>query len=71
MKNDSILHSVDKTFENEILINTNTQKFKKDKNLNYNDWPKPEWDNKRWNGIYYDQNGNIIGKYVNGKEVKQ
>jgi hypothetical protein len=28
-------------------------------------------DNKRWNGIYYDQNGNIIGKYVNGKEVKQ
>ncbi len=51
MKNDSILHSVDKTFENEILINTNTQKFKKDKNLNYNDWPKPEWDNKRWNGI--------------------
>ena len=28
-------------------------------------------DNKRWNGIYYDQNGNIIGKYVNGKEIKQ
>ena len=28
-------------------------------------------ENKRWNGIYYDQNDNIIGKYVNGKEVKQ
>jgi len=24
-------------------------------------------DDKRWNGIYYDQNGNSIGKYVNGK----
>ena len=28
-------------------------------------------DDKRWNGIYYDQNGNSIGKYVNGKEIKQ
>ena len=28
-------------------------------------------DGKRWNGIYYDQNGNSIGKYVNGKEIKQ
>ena len=27
-------------------------------------------DDKRWNGIYYDQNGNSIGKYVNGKEIK-
>ena len=28
-------------------------------------------DDKRWNGIYYDQNGNSIGEYVNGKEIKQ
>jgi len=25
----------------------------------------------KWNGIYYDQNGNITGKYVNGKWIKQ
>ena len=24
-------------------------------------------DDKRWNGIYYDQNGNILEKWVNGK----
>jgi len=26
--------------------------------------------NKQWNGIYYEKNGNIIGKYVNGKLIK-
>ena len=25
----------------------------------------------KWNGTYYDQNGNITGKYVNGKWIKQ
>ena len=30
-----------------------------------------EWkDDKEWNGIYYDQNGNIIGKWVNGVKQK-
>ena len=24
-----------------------------------------------WNGTYYDQNGNIIIKFVNGKSIKQ
>ena len=30
-------------------------------------------DEKRWNGIYYDknENGNIIGKFVNGKWIGQ
>jgi len=27
-----------------------------------------EWkDGKMWNGIYYDKDGNIVGKYVNGE----
>jgi len=31
-----------------------------------------EWkDGKRWNGIMYDKNGNITGKYVNGIYIKQ
>ena len=31
-----------------------------------------EWkDDKEWNGTYYDQNGNIIIKFVNGKSIKQ
>ena len=25
----------------------------------------------KWNGTYYDQNGNITGKYVNGEWIKQ
>ncbi len=25
----------------------------------------------KWNGTYYDQNGNITGKYVNGGWIKQ
>ena len=25
----------------------------------------------KWNGTYYDQNGNITGKYVNGVWIKQ
>jgi len=28
-------------------------------------------DGKKWNGTYDDKNGNIIGKYVNGKYIKQ
>ena len=28
-------------------------------------------DDKRWNGIYYDKNENIIGKFVNGKRIKK
>ena len=51
MKNDSILQREDKTFENEVIINTNLDDFKKNKNLKYSDWPIPEWNNKRWNGI--------------------
>jgi hypothetical protein len=31
-----------------------------------------EWkDEKPWNGIYYDKNENIIGKFVNGERIKQ
>ena len=31
-----------------------------------------EWkDEKPWNGTYYDKNGNIKGKFVNGKEIHQ
>ena len=31
-----------------------------------------EWKNdEMWNGTMYDKNGNIIGKWVNGKEIKQ
>jgi len=31
-----------------------------------------EWkDGKMWNGTFYDKNGNIKGKVVNGKEIKQ
>ena len=31
-----------------------------------------EWkDDEMWNGTMYDKNGNIIGKWVNGKEIKQ
>ena len=31
-----------------------------------------EWkDNKQWNGIIYDPNGNIIGIYVNGEYIEQ
>ena len=33
---------------------------------------KGEWkDEKPWNGTYYDKDGNIIGKFVNGKEIHQ
>jgi hypothetical protein len=33
---------------------------------------KGEWkDEKPWNGKYYDKDGNIIGKFVNGKEIHQ
>jgi hypothetical protein len=28
-----------------------------------------DWD--QWNGTFYNQNGNIIGKFVNGKYIKQ
>jgi len=28
-------------------------------------------DGKKWNGTYYDKDGNIIGKFVNGKEIHQ
>ena len=28
-------------------------------------------DGKRWNGIKYDENGDITGKYVNGKIIYQ
>ena len=28
-------------------------------------------DDKKWNGIMYDKNGNILVKFVNGKEVKK
>jgi hypothetical protein len=27
-------------------------------------------DEKMWNGTFYDENGNITGKFVNGKEIK-
>ena len=31
-----------------------------------------EWkDEKPWNGTYYDKDGNIKGKFVNGKEIHQ
>jgi len=31
-----------------------------------------EWkDGETWNGIYYDKDGNITYKYVNGKSIKQ
>jgi len=31
-----------------------------------------EWkDGKPLNGIFYDKDGNIIGKYVNGKKIEQ
>ena len=30
-------------------------------------WKDGEW----WNGTVYDRDGNIIGKIVNGKDVKQ
>ena len=31
-----------------------------------------EWkDGKEWNGTEYDKNGNIFGKWVNGKYTKQ
>jgi hypothetical protein len=26
---------------------------------------------KPWTGIFYDKNGNITGKYVNGKRIEQ
>jgi len=30
-----------------------------------------EWkDGEQWNGTEYDKDGNIIGKFVNGKEIK-
>ena len=29
---------------------------------------KDDWE---WNGTQYDKNGNITGKYVNGKWIKQ
>ena len=30
-----------------------------------------EWkDGEIWNGTEYDKDGNIIGKFVNGKEIK-
>jgi hypothetical protein len=28
-------------------------------------------DGKRWNGMQYDKNGNIIGNFMNGKYIKQ
>ena len=28
-------------------------------------------DGKKWNGTQYDKNGNIIVKFVNGKQIKQ
>ena len=28
-------------------------------------------DGKQWNGLYYDKNGNIQVKFVNGKQIKQ
>ena len=28
-------------------------------------------DNKRWNGTEYDKKGNILGKYVEGRWIKQ
>ena len=35
-------------------------------------WYKGEYKNgKGWNGIYYDKDGKIKGKYVNGKEIEQ
>ena len=31
-----------------------------------------EWkDGKPWNGTQYDKEGNILGKWVNGKMIKQ
>ena len=41
-------------------INSNGEKF------------EGEWkEEKPWNGTYYDKNGNIKGKFVNGKEIHQ
>ena len=42
--------------------------------LTYSDGDKyeGEWkDEKPWNGTYYDKDGNIKGKFVNGKEIHQ
>ena len=31
-----------------------------------------EWkDGKLWNVTHFDKDGNVIGKFVNGKEIKQ
>ena len=70
MKNDLITHNEDKTFENEILINTHIKKQKKSKGLNKSSWPTPNWDNNRWNGIIRNYKQKDVSRLKGSIEIE-